>query len=49
MKLAGVNEALVEMWMGHSIGVVRGAYLLPPVPELEKIYLENYKAIKVLV
>ena len=48
MKLAGVNEALVEMWMGHSIGVVRGAYLLPPVPELEKIYLENYKAIKVL-
>lgn len=28
MKLAGINEALVEVMMGHSIGKVRGAYLV---------------------
>lgn len=28
MKLAGVNEALVETMMGHSIGRVRSAYLV---------------------
>ena len=28
MKLAGINESLVELMMGHSIGKVRGAYLV---------------------
>lgn len=55
MKKAGVSEALVEMWMGHSLGGVRGAYFFPQtdeamlsrVEEMAKIYMENYKAIKV--
>ena len=57
MKLAGVNEALVETWMGHSLGGVRGAYfmpqteesVLPRIEDMAKVYMENYKAIKVLV
>jgi len=56
LKLSGVNEALVEHWMGHSLGAVRGAYffpqaeasVLPRIEEMAKIYMENYKAIKVL-
>lgn len=56
LKLAGVNEALVETWMGHSLGAVRGAYfmpqteeaVLPRIEDMAKVYLENYKAIKVL-
>lgn len=56
LKLAGVNEALVETWMGHSLGGVRGAYffpqteeaVLPRIEEMAQIYMENYKSIKVL-
>jgi integrase len=56
LKLAGVNEALVEYWQGHSLGQVRGAYfmpqtedaVLPRIEEMAKVYMENYKAIKVL-
>jgi len=38
LKLAGVNESLVEYWMGHSLGRVRNAYLVPPVEEQVKLY-----------
>jgi len=38
LKLAGVNESLVEHWMGHSLGRVRSAYLVPPVEEQVKLY-----------
>ncbi len=56
LKLAGVNEALVEHWQGHSLGTVRGAYFfpqteeatLPRIKEMAKIYMEIYRAIKVL-
>ena len=33
MKLARLNETLVEYWMGHSLGKVRGAHFIPPVKE----------------
>jgi integrase len=56
MKLAGVNESLVELMMGHSIGRVRGAYLVTgkdsmatgiPISELAKIYMEAYPTIDI--
>jgi len=40
LKLAGVNETVVEYMMGHKLGGVRGAYFVPPVEELEKIYIK---------
>jgi len=40
MKLAGLNETLVEFWMGHSLGRVRGAYFIPPVEEQLRLYRE---------
>ena len=52
MKAAGVNEAIVERWMGHSIGRVRGAYLAVgrdetfsgmPISKLAEIYMEAYR------
>ena len=39
MKLAGLNETLVEYWMGHSLGKVRGAYFIPPVEEQPHLYM----------
>ncbi|WP_309492729.1 tyrosine-type recombinase/integrase [Candidatus Hecatella orcuttiae] len=39
-KLAGVNEAVVEYMMGHSLGRLRVAYFIPPRPELERAYLK---------
>ncbi len=56
MKLAGVNEAIVERMMGHSIGKVRGAYLITgtnneaegiPISELAKTYMEAYHIIDI--
>jgi len=56
MKLAGVNEALVERMMGHSIGRVRSAYLVTgsddtitgiPISKLAEIYMEAYPAIDI--
>lgn len=56
MKLAGVNEAIVERWMGHSIGKVRSAYLVMgkddkaegiPISVLAKTYLDAYDAIDI--
>jgi len=51
MKMAGVNEALVEVMMGHSIGRVRSAYLATgssdvgsgiPISKLAEIYMKAY-------
>ena len=43
LKLARVNdpafnESLVEYWLGHSLGKVRGAYFIPPVEEQLRLY-----------
>ena len=43
MKLAGLNETLVEYWMGHSLGKVRGAYFIPPVEEQLRLYKQAEK------
>jgi len=47
MKLAGMNESLVEYLMGHSLGRVRGAYFVPPVVELKKVYSRYYSHISI--
>ena len=56
MKLAGVNEAIVERMMGHSIGKVRGAYLVMgkddkaegiPISKLAEIYMQAYPTIDI--
>lgn len=39
-KITGLNEAIVEYMMGHSLGAVRTAYFIPPKHELEKLYLK---------
>jgi len=43
MKLAGLNKILVEYWMGHSLGKVRGAYFIPPVEEQLRLYKQAEK------
>jgi len=56
MKLGGVNEALVERMMGHSIGRVREAYLVTgrsegvagiPISNLAEIYMKAYPMIDI--
>ena len=56
MKLAGMNEALVERMMGHSIGRVRSAYLVTgrdeqitgiPIKTLAEEYMKYYDAIDI--
>lgn len=47
MVLAGVASSLTEYWMGHSLGRVRGAYLVPPVQEQVKVYLKVYPTIDI--
>ena len=56
MKLAGMNEALVERMMGHSIGRVRSAYLITgrdehisgiPISRLAEEYMKHYRAIDI--
>jgi integrase len=58
MKLSGVNESIVERWMGHSIGKVRSAYLITgsgeggqgegiPVSKMAEIYMDHYSAIDI--
>jgi len=57
LKLTGgVNEALVEHWMGHSLGEVRGTYFAPktedvlliPVEDMARVYMQAYANIAVL-
>lgn len=58
MKLAGVNESIVEKMMGHSIGKVRSAYLITgsgeggqgtgiPVSKMAEIYMSAYPTIDI--
>ena len=56
MKYAGVNESIVELMMGHSIGKVRSAYLVTgsgdvgtgiPVSKLAEIYMNAYPTIDI--
>jgi len=34
------NDLLVEYWMGHSLGRVRGAYFIPPVEKQMELYAQ---------
>jgi len=47
MKLAKVNESVIEYWMGHSLGKVKSAYFVPPVQEQMKLYMEAYPHIAI--
>jgi len=56
MKMAGVNESVVERMMGHSIGRVRSAYLVTgrdenvqgmPISKLAEVYMQAYSAIDI--
>jgi len=47
LKLAGLNETICEYFMGHSLGRVKGAYFVPPVMELRKIYTRYYPYISI--
>jgi len=56
MKLAGVNESIVEVMMGHSIGRVRGTYLQTgsgssgigiPISKLVEAYMQAYPTIDI--
>jgi len=46
LTLSDMNEALIETMMGHSIGKVKEAYLVPPPQELIKLYKKHYPALK---
>jgi len=56
LNIPGMNEALVERMMGHSIGRVRSAYLVTgggdgisgvPISKLAEIYMQHYPAIDI--
>lgn len=46
LTLSDMNEALIEFMMGHSLGRVKAAYLVPPPQELIEIYEKHYPALK---
>ena len=46
LTLSNLNEALIETMMGHSLGKVKEAYLVPPPQKLIEIYEEHYPALK---
>lgn len=46
LTLSDMNEALIETMMGHSIGKVKEAYLVPPTQKLIEIYEKHYPALK---
>ncbi len=46
LTLDDMNDALIEYMMGHSLGKVRGAYLVPPPQKLIKLYDKHYPALK---
>lgn len=47
LTLSDMNEALIETMMGHSIGKVKEAYLVPPVQKLIETYEKHYPALKI--
>ena len=46
MKLQGVNNEIVEYWLGHSIPY-ESAYFIPPQDELKRIYKENSEPLSI--
>ena len=46
LTLDDMNDALIETMMGHALGRVRSAYLVPPPQKLIKIYEGHYDALK---
>ncbi len=46
LTLSDMNEALIETMMGHSLGKVKEAYLVPPPQKLAEIYKKHYPALK---
>ena len=46
LTLDDMNDALIESMMGHSLGKVRAAYLVPPPQKFIEIYQEHYPALK---
>ena len=46
LTLSNMNETLIEIMMGHSIGKVKAAYLVPPPQKLMEIYENFYDALK---
>lgn len=46
LTLSDMNEALIETMMGHSLGKVKEAYLVPPPQKLIEIYKKHYPALK---
>jgi hypothetical protein len=42
MKLAGVNDTLVEYWMGHKLPEAKAAYLVPPIEKQAEVYMRAY-------
>ncbi len=45
LTLSDMNEALIETMMGHSLGKVKEAYLVPPPQKLIEIYQKHYPAL----
>ncbi|GAH34247.1 unnamed protein product, partial [marine sediment metagenome] len=46
LTLDDMNDALIESMMGHTLGKVRAAYLVPPPQKLIKFYEKHYDALK---
>jgi len=45
LTLSDMNEALIETMMGHSLGKVKEAYLVPPPQKLIELYEKHYPAL----
>lgn len=46
MKLQGVNNEIVEYWMGHALPY-DATYLIPTIDEMRKIYAEHEEALSI--
>jgi len=46
MKLQGVNNEIVEYWLGHAIPY-EAAYFIPPQEELQRIYAQNMEPLSI--
>ncbi len=46
LTLSDMNEALIETMMGHSIGAVKEAYLVPPPQKLLEVYEKHYPSLR---
>ena len=46
LTLDDLNDALIEYMMGHALGKVKAAYLIPPPQKLIRIYEGHYDALK---